>query len=135
MIVALRPFLRTARQCELETSRPVPNLATFSLSNLEPLLTPLPATHPQNSPVTPFAATYTNSPSRKSFPCHTYKRQRGVPLLGVPRSCRRFRGCQLRAPISYLVEARCHITSFLFPSQISSHSGASKMNSTKQSRT
>src|SRR5258705_12394334 len=79
MIVALRPFLRTARQCEVETSRPVPNLATFSLSNLEPLLTPFPATHPQNPPVTPFAATHTNSPSCKSFPCHTYKKQRTFP--------------------------------------------------------
>src|SRR6266481_6443880 len=76
MIVALRPFLRTARQCEVETSRPVPNLATFSLSNLEPLLNPFPATHPQNPPVTPFAATHTNSPSRKSFTCHTYRKQR-----------------------------------------------------------
>src|SRR6267142_4836538 len=79
MIVAVRPFLRTARQCEVETSRPVHNLATFSLSNLEPLLTPFPATHPQNPPVTPFAATHTNSPSCKSFPCHTYKKQGGVP--------------------------------------------------------
>src|SRR6267154_5344802 len=112
MIVALRPFLRTARQCELETSRPVPNLATFSLSNLEPLLTPLPATHPQNLPVTPFAATHTNSPSRKSFPCHTYKKTGGVTLVGVRRSCRRFHGRQLSAPISHVGESRYHITSF-----------------------
>src|SRR6267142_5980407 len=97
MIVAVRPFLRTARQCEVETSRPVPNLATFSLSNLEPLLTLLPATHPQNSPVTPFAATHTNSPSCKSFPCHTYKKQ-GVSPLGVRRSCHRFHGRHPRAP-------------------------------------
>src|SRR6267378_1131715 len=67
--------------------------------------------------------------TRNSFRCHTYKfallqvlslphiqKTGGVPL-GVRRSCRRFRGRQLSAPISYLVEERYHITSFLFPSQ------------------
>jgi hypothetical protein len=36
-------------------------------------LSPFPATHTKNVPVTPFAATHTKMPSRKSFPCHTYK--------------------------------------------------------------
>src|SRR5882757_4138766 len=112
MIVALRPFLRTARQCELETSRPVPNLATFSLSNLEPLLTPFPATHPQNPPVTPFAATHTNSPSCKSFPCHTYKKQGGVPLWECGGLAAAFTAANLAPQISHVGEARYHITSF-----------------------
>jgi hypothetical protein len=48
-------------------------------------LTPLPATHPKSAPksyflapINPSAATHTNWPYRKSFPCHTYKK-RGCP--------------------------------------------------------
>src|SRR6266404_1343952 len=73
----------------------------LTVSDLQPALTSFPATHPQNSPVTPFAATHTNSPSCKSFPCHTYKKQ-GVSPLGVRPSCCCFHGRQHRAPISYL---------------------------------
>src|SRR6266849_1927964 len=78
MIVALRLFLRTSRQCHAQTFRLVPNLPTLTLSDLQPHLTSFLATHPQNPPVTPFPATHTISPSCKSLPCHTYKKNRGV---------------------------------------------------------
>src|SRR6266478_6016722 len=60
---------------------PIPALRALTFSDLQTAPTPFPATHPQNSPVTPFAATHTNSPSCKSFPCHTYKKQ-GVSPFG-----------------------------------------------------
>jgi hypothetical protein len=40
-------------------------------------LTPFPASHTKNVPITPFAATHTKMPSRKPFPCHTYKKAGG----------------------------------------------------------
>ncbi len=50
-------------------------------SGVKRFLTPFPATHTKNAPeshllapVTPFAATHAKMPSRKSFPCHTYKK-------------------------------------------------------------
>jgi hypothetical protein len=54
-------------------------------------VSPFPATHPKKEPethflpsVNPFAATHTETPSYKSFPCHTSK-NRGVSLPGTHR--------------------------------------------------
>src|SRR6267142_6696386 len=100
---------------------PRPNLSVDSQqvdgNTLRPsaVVTPFPATHPQDSAVTPFAATHTNSPSCKSFPCHTYKKQ-GLSPLGVRRSCSRFHNRHPRAQ-STISSRRCDITSFLLASQ------------------
>jgi hypothetical protein len=48
-------------------------------------LTPLAATHTKNSPLSPLAATHTKTPSCKSFPCHTYKKQGVSPQLWLTR--------------------------------------------------
>src|SRR6266403_983299 len=82
MIAALQVLRQTSSQLDAPT--PAANLIhlLFKPSGVLRLpppssatLSPFPATHPQNSPATPFAATHTNSPSCKSFPCHTYKKQ------------------------------------------------------------
>src|SRR6266404_4016753 len=83
----------------------------LTVSDLQPALTSFPATHPQNSPVTPFAATHTNSPSRKSFPCHTYKKQ-GVSPWECGGLAAGFAAANLAPQISHVGEARYHITSF-----------------------
>src|SRR6266404_3174071 len=91
VIAALQVFLQTSSQLYAPT--PAPNLIHLLFKAFGVLrfplpcsatLTPLPATHPQNPPVTPFAATHANSPSCKSFPCHTYKKQGGVPCAARP---------------------------------------------------
>src|SRR6266849_10706152 len=67
-----------------------PNLRSdpaLTFLDLQNVVTPSPATHPQNPPITPFAATHTILPSRKSFPCHTYKKQGGVPCGTANLGC------------------------------------------------
>src|SRR5882762_8874198 len=83
MIVARRPFPRIPRHFRAQTFASIPKVPWLMFSERR-FLTPFPATHPQNSLVTPFAATHTNSPSCKSFPCHTYKKQGGVPCAARP---------------------------------------------------
>ena len=71
---------------------PLPNFE-FRVSNFAFLpLSPFPATLTRNQrfcrktpPVSPFLATLTDTPSRKSFPCHSYENMGGVPPL-VPAS-------------------------------------------------
>ena len=71
---------------------PLPNFE-FRVSNFAFLpLSPFPATLTRNQrfcrktpPVSPFLATLTDTPSRKSFPCHSYENMGGVPAL-VPAS-------------------------------------------------
>src|SRR5712672_2707410 len=49
-------------------------------------LTPLPATHTSHSSVSPFPATHPKSPTCKSSPCHTSKKQGGWGQLRLTRS-------------------------------------------------
>jgi len=71
---------------------PLPNFE-FRVSNFAFLpLSPFPATLTRNQrfcrktpPVSPLFATLTDTPSRKSFPCHSYENMGGVPAL-VPAS-------------------------------------------------
>src|SRR5882757_10314048 len=56
----------------------------FSRPNTAICLSPFAATHARNPRVNPFAATHTKMALRKSFPCHTYEKEGGVP----PGFCR-----------------------------------------------
>src|SRR5882757_9282184 len=109
MIVARRPFPRIPLHFHVETSPSIPKVPKLMFSDPPP-----PNSFPCHT-----SAKFT----RNSFRCHTYKfallqvlslphiqKTGGVPLLGVRRSCRRFRGRQLSAPISHVGESRYHIT-------------------------
>jgi hypothetical protein len=57
----------------------------FPTSQRSNVLTPFPATHPQNAPVTPFPATHTGLASCKSFACHTSEKNGGVGGIMINR--------------------------------------------------
>src|SRR5712671_5294418 len=83
MIGAVQTFRTTLASSAPRTFPDSRSVRDFTPVDFQAVLTPFPAAHPQNSPVTPFAATHTNSPSRKSFPCHTYEKQ-GVSPVAQP---------------------------------------------------
>jgi len=81
-------------------------------SPIEPL-TPVFATHPQNPLVTPFLATHTILPACKSFPCHTYKKQGGIPLWECGGLAAAFTVTNPELPVSISNSSRYLITSLL----------------------
>src|SRR6266404_2933805 len=78
VIAALQVFLQTSSQLYAPT--PAPNLIHLLFKAFGVLRFPLPC----SATLTPLPATHANSPSCKSFPCHTYKKQGGVPCAARP---------------------------------------------------
>jgi len=85
--VPSRPPLLLCALCDLCVEN-----SPILLRSTARMLSPFPATLTRNQrfcrktpPVSPFLATLTDTPSRKSFPCHSYENMGGVPPL-VPAS-------------------------------------------------
>src|SRR6266436_9885701 len=74
-IQCARPGIRLPRPL---TSPKAPRFK-FSRPNIQMCLSLFAATHARNPRVNPFAATHTKIALRKSFTCHTYETEGGVP--------------------------------------------------------
>ncbi len=76
------------------------------------LLSLLFATHPKKRPISPFLATLPNTPSRKSFVCHTSKTPPGASAPAPPSNVQIFQGATRRrspAPLKSTLTSRAQL--------------------------